>query len=90
MSQMPRFMEIRLEQRNVACVARLLDDDIPLTCDIVWNALPLGGDVWHAKFAMNEIYCLVPPIAATRQVWRTRRRSRSRATSCISTSRVDT
>ena len=30
--------------------------------DIVWNALPLGGDVWHAKYAMNEIYCLVPPI----------------------------
>jgi hypothetical protein len=60
---MARFMEIRLEQRNVACVARLLDDDAPLTCDIVWNALPLGGDVWHAKFAMNEIYCLVPPIA---------------------------
>ena len=59
---MARLMEIRLERRNVACVARLLDEDAPLTCDIVWNALPLGGDVWHAKFAMNEIYCLVPPI----------------------------
>jgi hypothetical protein len=55
-------MEIRLEKRNVACIAQLLDTDAPLTCDIVWNALPLGGDVWHAKYAMNEIYCLVPPI----------------------------
>ena len=59
---MARFMEIKLEKRGVACVARLLDDEAPLTADIVWNALPLGGDVWHAKYAMNEIYCLVPPI----------------------------
>ena len=59
---MARFMEITLEKRAVSCVARLLDDEAPLTCDIVWTALPLGGDVWHAKYAMNEIYCLVPPI----------------------------
>lgn len=59
---MARLMEIVLEKRNVSCVARLLDDEAPLTCDIVWNALPLSGDVWHAKYASNEIYCLVPPI----------------------------
>ena len=59
---MPRFMEIKLEKRNVGCVARLLDEDAPLTCELVWNALPLGGDAWHAKYAMNEVYCFVPPI----------------------------
>ena len=35
---MARFMEIKLEKRAVACVARLLDDEAPLTTDIVWNA----------------------------------------------------
>jgi Protein of unknown function (DUF3830) len=59
---MPRLMEIRLEKRNVSCVARLLDDDAPLTAGLVWDALPLGGDAWHAKYAMNEVYCYVPPI----------------------------
>jgi Protein of unknown function (DUF3830) len=59
---MARFMEIRLEKRDVGCVARLLDDDAPLTAELVWSALPLGGDAWHAKYAMNEVYCYVPPI----------------------------
>jgi len=55
-------MEIRLEKRGVACVAELLDAEAELTCDIVWNALPLEGDAYHAKYASNEIYTLVPPI----------------------------
>ncbi len=59
---MTRRMEIRLEQRGAACVAELLDDDAELTCDIVWNALPLTGDCFHAKYASNEVYTLVPPI----------------------------
>jgi len=59
---MARYMSITLEQRGISCVAKLLDEDAPLTCDIVWDALPLGGDVYHAKYASNEIYALVPPI----------------------------
>jgi hypothetical protein len=62
---MARFMEIRLEKRGVGCVARLLDDDAPLTAELVWNALPLGGDAWHAKYAMNEVYCYTPPIGGS-------------------------
>lgn len=60
---MARLMEIRLEKRGVACVARLLDDEAPRTCDAVWNALPQGGEAFHAKYARNEIYALVPPFA---------------------------
>ena len=59
---MTKRMEIRLEKRGVSCVAELLEEDAPQTCEIVWNALPLEGDVYHAKYASNEIYCLVPPI----------------------------
>lgn len=60
---MARFMEIRLEKRDVACVARLLEDKAPRTCEAVWNVLPLSGDAYHAKYARNEIYALVPPFA---------------------------
>jgi hypothetical protein len=59
-----RFIEISLKQRGVSCVARLLDDLAPRTCAAVWDALPLGGDAYHAKYARNEIYTLLPMFAA--------------------------
>jgi hypothetical protein len=59
-----RFMEISLDTRGVSCVARLLDDEAPRTCDAVWEALPLSNRVWHAKYASNELYCMVPPLAS--------------------------
>lgn len=60
---MARFMEIKLEKLDVACVARMLDDLAPRTCEAVWNALPQSGDAYHAKYARNEIYNLVPAFA---------------------------
>jgi len=61
---MPRFITVTLERRGVSCVARLLDEEAPRTCGAVWEALPQGGDVYHAKYARNEIYTLVPRFAA--------------------------
>src|ERR1044072_2454841 len=58
-----RFIEVSLAKRGVTCTAKLLDDRAPLTCAAVWDALPLGGDVYHAKYARNEIYALFPPFA---------------------------
>jgi len=60
---MARFIEIKLEKRGVTCVARMLDEMAPRTCAAVWDALPQGGDVYHAKYARNEIYTLVPAFA---------------------------
>lgn len=60
---MARYMEISLDKRGVSCVARLLDDKAPRTCEAVWQALPQSGDVYHAKYARNEIYALVPAFA---------------------------
>ena len=61
---MSRYMRITLESRGVSCLARLLEDEAPRTCDAVWEALPQANDVWHAKYASNEIYCMVPPLAS--------------------------
>ena len=58
---MARQIEIILEKRRVRCVARLLEDKAPRTCAAVWAALPQEGGVFHAKYASNEIYTLVPP-----------------------------
>ena len=51
---MTRYIDISLDKRGVTCVARLLDDLAPRTCDAVWNALPLGSDVYHAKYARKK------------------------------------
>ena len=60
---MPRFIKIGLERRGVSCVAELLDKDAPRTCEAVWQALPLGGDAYHAKYARNEVYTMVQRFA---------------------------
>jgi hypothetical protein len=58
-----RFLEISLVKREVTGIARLLDDRAPITCEAVWKSLPLSGDVYHAKYARNEVYALFPPFA---------------------------
>lgn len=60
---MTRQIEITLDKRGVSCTATLLDDLAPLTCEAVWNALPLSSAAYHAKYARNEIYNLVPAFA---------------------------
>lgn len=61
---MPRLMKITLEHRGVSCVAELLEKDAPRTCEAVWRALPQGGDIYHAKYARNEVYTMVERFAA--------------------------
>ncbi|MGW0733722.1 DUF3830 family protein [Streptomyces sp. NPDC002851] len=58
-----RHIEVSLDKRGVSCTAKLLDDRAPITCQAVWDALPLGSDVYHAKYARNEIYALFPAFA---------------------------
>ena len=58
-----RYIDVSLVKRGVHCTAKLLDDRAPITCAAVWDALPLGSDVYHAKYARNEIYALFPPFA---------------------------
>ncbi|MBO0843007.1 MAG: DUF3830 family protein [Nocardioides sp.] len=43
--------------------ARLLDDVAPRTSAAVWDALPLEAQVYHGKYARNEIYALFPAFA---------------------------
>lgn len=57
---MARYITITLDQRQVACKARLLEDVAPRTCAAVWDALPLSAPVFHGKYARNEIYTLLP------------------------------
>lgn len=59
---MSRYIEIGLDKRAVSCRARLLDREAPRTASAVWEALPLSGDAYHAKYARNELYTFVEPL----------------------------
>lgn len=61
---MSRYITISLEQRGISCRARMLDESAPRTCSAVWEALPQSGQVYHGKYARNEIYNLVPAFAS--------------------------
>lgn len=61
---MARYLTITLGRRGVTARARLLDDEAPRTAEAVWQALPQSGQVFHGKFARNEIYALFPAFAA--------------------------
>jgi hypothetical protein len=62
-----RYITITLEARGVSCRARLLDDEAPGTSAAVWDALPQSGDAFHAKYARNEVYTLIPRLSAPRR-----------------------
>ena len=60
---MVRKIEIEFVKRQVKCVAELLDDLAPKTSEAVWQNLPQSGNVYHAKYASNEVNILDPPFA---------------------------
>jgi hypothetical protein len=60
---MTRYVSVTLEKRGVHCLAKLLDDEAPRTAAAVWDALPLSGQVYHGKYARNEVYALLPAFA---------------------------
>ncbi len=61
---MARYITITLDKRGVSCRARMLDDEAPRTAAAVWNALPQVSQVYHGKYARNEVYNLVPAFSA--------------------------
>ena len=36
-------------------------DEAPRTCNTVWELLPFEGDIFHAKYARNEVYTFLEP-----------------------------
>lgn len=60
---MARYITVTLEKRGVTARAKLLDEEAPRTAEAVWQALPVAGQVFHGKYARNEVYTLVQAFA---------------------------
>jgi Protein of unknown function (DUF3830) len=59
---MARRIELALKLKKVRAVATFLEEEAPRTCGAVWDALPIEGETFHAKWAGRELYTLVPPL----------------------------
>lgn len=54
------YVRLGLRKRGAAIKLRMRWDRSPWTCQAVAARLPIEGQVWHAKYANNEIYTLIP------------------------------
>lgn len=55
----PEFITVGLEKRNKSVRLRLRWDNSPETCRTLVDMLPLREQIWHAKYANNEVYMLI-------------------------------
>lgn len=56
----PEFVRVALRRRGASIKLRLRWDRSPRTCEAIVARLPIENQVWHAKYANNEVYTLVP------------------------------
>lgn len=56
----PGYMCVGLRKRGQNIKLKLRWDRAPQTCEAIVKRLPIESQVWHAKYANNEIYTLVP------------------------------
>ncbi|MFO1055960.1 MAG: DUF3830 family protein [Dongiaceae bacterium] len=55
-----QFVTVGLRKRGASTRLKLRWDRSPRTCAAIEARLPIENQVWHAKYANNEIYTLVP------------------------------
>jgi len=60
MSETVQFVTLGMRRSGASVRLKLRWDHSPRTCEIVSRALPVEGDLWHAKYANHEIYMLLP------------------------------
>ena len=55
-----QYIRVGLRKRGASLKLRLRWDRSPWTCKAICKRLPVESQVWHAKYANNEVYTLIP------------------------------
>ena len=55
-----RYVELFLPKRNLVARARLLDQEAPQTCQLLWERLPIAAETIHAQYSGCELYVVFP------------------------------
>jgi hypothetical protein len=58
---MEKRLHLVFPEENVTAVAELLSREAPRTCEAIWRALPLEGDLIHAMWSGPETYFPIDP-----------------------------
>lgn len=56
---MPRFIELRYVDDNIAIRAELLEKEMPRTCAEILKHLPIEGTATHARYSGSEVATLI-------------------------------
>ena len=56
---MAKFIEIIFVDQKISIRARLLEDEMPHTCDEIMKHLPLEGTATHARYSGSEVAVLL-------------------------------
>ena len=62
MADQMQFIRVGMRRNGASVKLKLRWDNSPRTCELVGAALPIEGDMWHAKYANHEIYILLPVV----------------------------
>jgi len=54
-----QYIRVGLRKRDVSIKLKIRWDRAPRTCEAVVARLPVENQVWHAKYANNEVYTLI-------------------------------
>jgi hypothetical protein len=70
---MARTLRLSFPEAGASCLATMLVDAAPHTCEAVWGGLPLAGDTVHGMYSGPEIFITtddLPDVAAENGVHR--------------------
>jgi hypothetical protein len=56
---MAKFLKFSFKDQNITARARLLEDNMPRTCQAIINSLPLESMATHARYSGSEVAMLI-------------------------------
>jgi len=56
------YVRVGMRRNGTNIRLKLRWENSPDTCEVVSKALPVESQLWHAKYASNEIYILLPVV----------------------------
>ena len=55
------FLKLTFKHKNISVVAEMLEDEAPVTCELIWNMLPIQNNLIHGRYSGSEVFLLVDP-----------------------------
>ncbi len=54
-----RYIRLSFVKTGESVIAEMLDDEAPVTCQLVWGMLPVENDWWHGRYSGMESFMIL-------------------------------